>query len=336
MTLCLIVTVDTEEEGLWGGRYRTQGNSVENLKGLGVFQHLCDRFHIRPTYLITAPVVSNEYGVKVLRSLQESGRAEIGSHVHPWCNPPIRELRCPRESYLCNLPEALQRAKIEWLTIEIQRSIGRRPTSFRAGRYGLDVVGARILEELGYVVDSSVIPFFDYSAEGGPDFSNAPFKPYVISDYNLGTPGHNTGLLEVPVTVGYSRSGFRLANVIRRLASRPPFRQLRCVGALERLGIARRIKLSPEQSTSENMNRLVDRMIALGAPCAVMMFHSSSLVPGMSPYVPDERALEKLLLRMENLFNHVMNVRRCYSKTMTEFALSGSEGVAPSACGEGT
>ena len=28
----LIVTVDTEEEGLWGGEYRAHGNSVRNIQ----------------------------------------------------------------------------------------------------------------------------------------------------------------------------------------------------------------------------------------------------------------------------------------------------------------
>lgn len=177
----LIVTIDTEEEGLWGGAYRATGNTVENVRrGVGRFQELCDRFGIRPTYLVDAPVVEDDYAAGLLREIQDDGRAEIGAHVHPWCNLPFEEELNARNSYLCNLPERLQRDKIVWLTDAIEARFGRRPTSFRAGRYGLDIAGARILYDLGYVVDSSVTPFMDHSRDGGPNFEDAPFLPYVI------------------------------------------------------------------------------------------------------------------------------------------------------------
>ena len=170
MTTQLIVTIDTEEEGLWGGEYRSTGNTVENVRGIERFQTLCDRFGIQPTYLVDAPVVQDDFAVELLRDIQEQGRCEIGSHLHPWCNPPFNgNGRCDSyHSYQCNLQEAEQRDKLIWLTETIEVRFGRRPTSFRAGRYGLDIVGAWILEELGYQVDSSVITFSNFSNDGGP------------------------------------------------------------------------------------------------------------------------------------------------------------------------
>ena len=168
-TLRLVVTIDTEEEGLWSGDYPKTGE-VTNIRGVPRFQELCDRFGVRPTYLVDAPVVQSAEAVSILRPIQDDDRAEIGTHLHPWNNPPTIEQRCSRNSYLCNLPAELQRQKIEWLTDAIESAFGRRPRSFRAGRYGLDICGARILERLGYCVDSSVIPLTDYSVGGGPDF----------------------------------------------------------------------------------------------------------------------------------------------------------------------
>ena len=159
------------------------------------------------------------------------------------------------DTFLFTLPESLQREKITWLTDAIEDRFGRRPTSFRAGRYGLDIVGARILTELGYLVDSSVIPFSDYSSEGGPNFRHAPNDPYFVGDTDLCSIQTDGELLEVPVTVGYNRMNFRRADTIRRLAARTPFRQLRCVGILDRLGVVRRIKFSPEQADVAQMKR---------------------------------------------------------------------------------
>src|SRR5262245_26219040 len=180
MMSTLIVTIDTEEEGLWGGCYRRTGNTVENIQHVPRFQALCDGFGVRPTYLIDAAVVEDERAAGLLRKIQDDGRCEIGTHLHPWCNPPFEEEIVPRNSYLCNLPLPLQRAKLSWLTERIEERMARRPTAFRAGRYGLDIVGARLLEALGYAVDSSVIPFTSYSGEEGPDFSDAPQTPYFV------------------------------------------------------------------------------------------------------------------------------------------------------------
>ncbi|MFQ5734367.1 MAG: polysaccharide deacetylase family protein [Planctomycetaceae bacterium] len=316
----LVVTVDTEEEGLWGGEYRRTGNTVENVRGVPRFQALCERFGIRPTYLVDAPVVDDDRAADILQSIHAEGRCEIGTHVHPWCNPPYEEEITERNSFLCNLPESLQRRKIEWLTGRIEERFGRRPTSFRAGRYGLDAAGARILADLGYNVDSSVIPFTDYSAQGGPNFDAAPCAPYVVAEDDLTRPARAGRLLEAPVTVGYSRKNFEGAHAARKRAMASRWRKLRLVGLLDRLGIARRIKLSPEQADAKAMIRLIDASIARGAECLVLMFHSSSLLPGHSPYVRDASALEGFLDRLASLFEHAVEGRGCSQETLTGIA----------------
>ncbi len=322
MRTALVVTVDTEEEGLWGGKYRRTGNTVENVRGIPRFQELCDRFGVKPTYLVDAPIVGDDGAVDLLRAIQDDGRAEIGAHLHPWCNPPLVEEINARNSYLSNLPESLQRDKLVWLTETIEHRFGRRPTSFRAGRYGLDIRGARILHELGYEVDSSVIPFTDYSREGGPNFQHAPHTPYFIDGHDLCRP-HDAGfLLEVPVSVGFNRPDFARAQAILRRAMHPTLRRFRSVGILDRLGIVRRIKFSPEQSDARRMGQLVDAYLAQQAPVLVMMLHSSSLWPGCSPYVGDARALDGFFGRMMEVFESCLVVRGMVSATLSECATS--------------
>lgn len=322
MTPGLVVTIDTEEEGLWGGEFRAQGNTVLNTAGIPRFQELCDRHGVLPSYLVDTPVVEDDRSVEMLGAFLRDGRCEVGAHLHPWCAPPFEETPDARNSFQCNLPEELQREKLRRLTEGVEGRFGRRPTSFRAGRYGLDIVGARILEELGYEVDSSVIAFEDFSGEGGPDFSVAPWTPYPVGGDDLLVPVTEGGLLEVPVSVAIGSDRFERRQAWRLRLSVRPWRWLRLVGLLDRAGALRRTKLSPEQAGSGDMCRLVDSYLDQGAPCVVMLFHSSSLVPGLSPYVPDEEALERFHADLDAVFHHCRVRRGMTAPTLTEFARS--------------
>lgn len=332
MTAALIVTIDTEEEGRWSGSYRRHGNTVENIGHMGPFQALCDEFDIRPTYLIDAPVVDDDRSAEFFRGLQEGQRCEVGTHIHPWCNPPFDEEINRRNTYLCNLPEPLQRAKLTWLTERIEHRIGRRPTSFRAGRYGLDIAGAKILAELGYFVDSSVIPFTSYAAEDGPDFSQAPTTPYFIAGDDLRVPQNAGILLEVPMSIGYSRVDFERRHALQAAVAQSWLRRFRAEGILDRLGLVHRIKFSPEQADAPDMMRLADNYLARGAPAMVMMFHSSSLMPGNSPYVRSTADLHRFLDRMRTTFEHCLHRKKMEPRTLSGFApCIGNRPIAPSA-----
>jgi hypothetical protein len=214
------------------------------------------------------------------------------------------------------------------MTEAIESRFGRRPTSFRAGRYGLDIVGAGILRELNYRVDSSVIPFSDYSNEEGPNFSDAPCFPYFIGRDDLCEPAGGPSLVEVPLSVGFSRSDFDRAAAARRAASRPWLRSMHAVGILDRLGIARRIKFSPEQSDAHRLRQLVDASLTRGIPAMVMSLHSSSLCPGGSPYVRTANDLERFYRTLEETFEYCCCSRQMKSAMLTEFADAWSDHAA--------
>ncbi len=320
MNLKLIVTVDTEEEGLWRSQFDLAGNTVRNVRGIPRFQSLCDDFSIRPTYLVDTPVAESDEAVGVLCPIHDSSRCEIGTHLHPWCAPPFGESTSCHNSYMCNLPESLQREKLARLTSRIAERFGRRPTSFRAGRYGLDITGARILEELGYTVDSSVINYTDFTYQSGPDFRKTPTAPYWVGGDDLRVPCERGRLLEVPVTVGFNRVNFDRADRIQTLLKSRPLRRLRLVGIADRTGLLRRIKFSPEQADAARMNRLADMVVARGAPCVVLMLHSSSLEAGHSPYVPDAGRLEQFYADLEATFEYCLSRLSMISMTLTQFA----------------
>ncbi len=188
----LIVTVDTEEEGLWGGSYPADGGTVRNvIEGVPRFQEVCERYGVRPVYLIDTPVATDPTARGLLRELAAAGRCEVAAHLHPWCTEPHGTYTFPRDSYMMNLPPELQARKLQTLTEQITEAVGRRPTSFRAGRYGLDATGAALLIELGYHVDSSIVPFTRHTRDGGPDFSEASPTPFWFDGTNWPAPGNN-------------------------------------------------------------------------------------------------------------------------------------------------
>lgn len=312
-----VVSIDTEEEGLWGGRYRVRDNTTENLRGLSRFQALCDRFGILPTYLITAPVLDDAVATRELASWQDAGTCEVGAHCHPWCNPPLPsgDIRAS-ESFLNNLPEAEQHAKLQWLTERIADRFGKSPTSFRAGRYGFAQATAECLGKLGYEVDSSVLPLFEFRSDSGPDFVGSLESPHWLE------LAGKRRLLEIPVTSGFTRSGFRRRRWLWRLVRRSPWRQMKLPGILDRTAIASRVKLCPEGYKPQQLIQLIDARLRENAQVLVLMFHSSSLRTGMSQYVPDEQHLEQLYHCLEVTFHHAVHRRHLTPATLTAAARS--------------
>lgn len=313
----LVVSVDTEEEGLWNGVYPVRDNATANLRGLAHFQALCERHETPPTYLITAPVLDDQQAVADLSKWQEEARCEVGTHCHPWCNPPIISEQVRREeSYLSNLPRQQQFDKLKWLTSAIADRMGVRPTSFRAGRYGFSEVTAECLMQLGYIVDSSHLPLFAYPEDGGPDYRMHARHPHRLVDAST-----QKSIIEIPVTTGFTRPGFELRRRIYQRSRRPLARQLRLAGIADRLGIARRVKLSPEGNSVRDLQQLMSAAVQDGLHTLVLMLHSSSLVAGCSPYCVREPDLRNFLDRLESCIEFARNEFDAEGTTLTQAAI---------------
>ncbi|TAK08329.1 MAG: WalW protein, partial [Candidatus Manganitrophaceae bacterium] len=63
----LIITIDTEEDN-WGS-YRSTGMTLENIKRIPVLQQLFDAYQVKPTYLITHTVATDEASVAILKPI---------------------------------------------------------------------------------------------------------------------------------------------------------------------------------------------------------------------------------------------------------------------------
>lgn len=306
-----LVGVDTEADDQWSleGRKRL---AVENARALPRLQELCDRHGVRPSYLVTHEMATREPSRSILRSLRETGRCEIGAHLHPWSSPPYREGDLVGR-YPSELPLDLLSRQLEELTAVIETEIGVRPTSYRAGRHGFDGRSLEILERLGYAVDTSVDPLFNERRKGGPSFAGAPVRPYRPSAHDVRRSG-SSRVLEIPVSSATTPAlpkPFEAA-----FASLPaiPWR-----GYFKRLGL-RPVWLRPSYSSVSDAKSLASSLVRASVPTLNMLFHSSELVPGGSPYHRDEASVDGFFAKLDAVFSHVMGELGARAVTYRECA----------------
>ncbi|MBN1461185.1 MAG: hypothetical protein JXA57_16780, partial [Armatimonadetes bacterium] len=295
--MLFVLTVDTEGDDQWD---HGRPLSTENARHWEPFQSLCERHGVAPTYLVTSEIVADPLAVERLRSWASQGRAEIGAHLHPWSTPPFADVagfrqNDPDHAFLSELPVDAVGAKLRELTNQIHEAIGIRPASFRAGRFGFDLKCAQLLAELGYSVDSSVTPMIEWSrhrglsgGQGGPDFRGFDTRPFIIA--GTGQPG----LLEIPVTILPTYRILERSSPALRLYRSVPMR------ALRRAGLARWLPSQPvwlrpyANSRQKDLSNVLSRQYEI-SDVAIMMLHSSELMPGGSPYCCDQEAVQRVL-----------------------------------------
>jgi hypothetical protein len=234
--------------------------------------------------------------IEILGGYRERGLCEIGTHPHPWNTPPVVEERTPVNSFISNLPSALQFEKIKTLTDTIESNFGCRPTAYRSGRWGFSDDVARHLIRLGYAVDSSIYPTCDWRSSGGPDFTHHSHEPFV---YRVQSSGSRDGaLLEVPPTIDFIQSPRRLASVVSRsVRALPAGNQI--AGVLDRLGILNHLCLSPEINDAPSMIRLAATLLGRGARVMNVFFHSPTLLEGCSPFTKTAADVTAFVARID-------------------------------------
>ena len=286
----LFVVVDTEEEFDWSAPFARENTSVTAIRQLPVLQKLLNRYRVRPTYVIDYPVATSPISVPVIRDLYESGQCAVGSHLHPWVNPPYDEALTTANSFASNLGHDLERAKLTALTDAVERHVGVRPRIYKAGRYGFGPSTVRVLEDLDYAIDVSVNPYMDYSNQRGPNFERFDPRPFCF--------GTDRALLEVPCTLGFAGFLRRYGPSLHRLVDTSTWRAVRLPGILSRSGALNKIMLSPETSTLAEMEAVTRALMADGVRTFSLTLHSPSVEPGHTEYVRTAGDLRAFLDRI--------------------------------------
>lgn len=309
----LLVGIDTEGDNQWDAAARAD-QRFENIYALPRLHALFARHGVRPTYVITYPVATDARSADVLRGLQAGGDCEIGAHHHAWETPPCTAEDVQRHPYASNLPLGQFEDQLARLTDAIEAAVGRRPVSYRSGRFGFSAAHVAALERLGYQIESSVAPLFYEAHKNGPDFVEAPLRPYFLA-YDSATRPGTSAVLEVPCSAALNR---RLPRRLQYLYARAP-QPYTTKRVLRKLGIARVRWLRPSYSSLDDMTSLARDLAAANEPVLNLLFHSSEAIVGGSPYNRTDAELTAFCDRLERFFEFAIGTLKARPATFSEF-----------------
>lgn len=291
--LRVVVSMDVEEEGLFSGHYRRHGCTVSNVQRLPDLAPLADDLGFPLTLFCSYAVFEDAAACRVLERMRDRHGCEIAAHLHHWSTPPFEDgsdggeaaaegtAKVPTRTD--RLPRELLAARLASL-LEIGRRFQSAPlTSFRMGRWDLKRTIFPLLAEQGITADSSICPLRRFS--GGADHFLAPATPY----WPLGS---ERGLLEVPVTQ------IPLLPFLPKAWHALLGRSDLC----DRFHFLAALSANPFWHGDAVMRLAVRLAMARGLPVLCVFWHSSELMPGASPHVPDEAAAKRVLGRIRDFF----------------------------------
>ena len=293
MNRTFVLTIDVEIDA--GRKWRTaHPASYEGVhRGIARLQSVCDRYGVKPVYLISPAVMVDAASVDYLGSLG-TDRCELGTHLHgeyigPDAKYPGPDFGgCDPGEMQCQYGRDLELAKLSRLTERFAELFGWQPRSFRAGRFGARGWTIDCLQRLGYTHDTSVTPFRNWHDVA--DFSKpGSLAPYHPSVEDICAPGASA-VIEVPVSIT------------------PQLEWLRP---------------TPRFSDLERCRRVVDWYERHTSPTVLCcMFHNVELVPGRSPYCATEEDCRGMLERVEAIIG-LLAARGYQFKTLGEVTLKG-------------
>jgi hypothetical protein len=299
-----ILTIDTEGDNQWNHGIPL---STENLRYIPRFQKLCDCYQIKPTYLVTSEVCKDKFAINIFKNILEKRTAEIGAHLHSWTTPPFEDKDGLRfndsyHAFASELAESLLDQKILNLTQEIETAFSVHPTSFRSGRFGFNDTCAKLLIKNNYLVDSSITPYVNWSMKrtilsdnGGPNFSRFSNNHHFIYT-------EEGRILEIPVTILPTKWPLTVNESLSSMYF--SWKESLLKKIVRKLFIGRQpLWLRPYTWTNlKLLEKIVDRSNDLSLKFITMMFHSSELMPGCSPYRKNELEVENLYLLLNSFF----------------------------------
>ena len=309
----LLVGIDTEGDNQWSAEARAN-QTFENIYALGTLHALFARHGVRPTYVITHPVATDPRSAEVLRGLLARGDCEIGAHHHAWETPPCTDEDVRRHPYASNLPLRQFETQLAVLTDAVDEAVGERPVSYRSGRFGFSAAHVAALEKMGYQVESSVAPLFYEAHKNGPDFVEAPLRPYFLA-YDSATKPGTSNVLEVPCSAALNR---KLPKSVQHFYARAP-KNYTTKRILRKLGVAHVRWLRPSYSSLDDMIGLARDLADAREPVLNLLFHSSEAIVGGSPYNRTESELAAFCDRLERFFEYAVGTLKATPATFSEF-----------------
>jgi len=316
-----VITIDTEPDNQWDTT--PAGLTFRNTQELSRLHDAIRGEAFLPTYLVTYSVARDERSRELLRGWLEAGECEIGAHLHAWETPPLWCDQPQVHTYIYEYPTEVRREKLRVLSEQLRESFGIEPRSYRAGRWGIDAAEIAHLAELGYVVDTSVVPGVSFRravgrAARGPNF--APLLGRRVTQFPLEAAAAQPQLREVPVStapLGALR-GPRAARVTATLAWSLPTPLARV--AAKGLKVCRLLNvawLRPGMSSPVAMQQVADWHRRQGTDPLNLAFHSSEAALHTSPLTATEQGLERFYADLRGILAYVRDRHEVSGATLS-------------------
>ena len=308
--LYLVVSLDVEEEGLFGGQYARRGFSTRNTAGLKDLAPFCG-MGIRPTLFCAHSILADPASCETLAWLRDEHHAEIGAHLHHWNTPPLtlngQDKTLPDTAVrvpAAEVSDALFSAKLAAL-MQAGLALQSHPmTSFRMGRWDLHRNHWPLLATAGFLCDASVRPLHCATKPMlGPDHFDAPGNPYWV---NVG----QSKIFEVPLTVTPLLP--QLSGLLRAL---PAALAAKTRASLKTWGA---LALLPVYHPLWAMCAITKLYASRGGRVLSLTWHSSEMMPGCTPHLPDATAVKKFTGKVGDWLNWLHRHYNVRSLTMDE------------------
>lgn len=275
-----------------------------------VLMPLLVKYGVRPTFFLSPETLRDSASMETILSLGDD--LELASHLHADVIEPKRRIDQLDgkmiEDFQTDYPTLIEFEKLNNLTKLFFLKTGRRPMSFRAGRWAARAHTIDCLARLGYRADSSVAPL-DVRECRGPvvDYSFAPNQPYYPSKKNLAEMGSKGPVMEIPHTVVAGKLVTSLRRTFRgsTFCSVLPIRWL-----------------NPAKMRAENMIKTAlmveSQNRSSGYINLNISFHSFELLPGKSPYAQTKHQLGRYLGALEGFLRFAVANRTVTFATTAE------------------
>ena len=303
----LIISVDTEcdKDKNWNVPHPISFKNIAEQQN--TLFPLFKKHSIKPTYLLSPEVINDKSSVDFF--LENDHWIELGTHLHVEFIPPLENLSSTNTNGIQgNLKKEIEFEKLTNLTKLFKEKFEYSPTSFRSGRFGSSDYTTTFLSELGYEVDSSILPY-----------TTKTFKNHHIDSWNKTVipywePFQNKRLLQVPLTLinpeydnlpWFLKLGIGKVNSISKKIA-------------DKLGYSLKTKwLRPYREEEKGLIEIADYVINhsfKNVDFAVLniMFHSNEILPKASPYCQTPLEVDNFLKSLDKLFNYLsQNYQLC-------------------------
>lgn len=301
--IIVAASIDVEEEGLFSGRYMCHEVPLKNIEYLKRLSPLLEK-GLHPTLFCVREAFLNSEARNVLEFLATNYNVEIGCHLHHWNTPPFaneqKGVEFVRNVDSCQLDRDLFDLKLEELFGAARKFLGSQPSSFRMGRWDLHPWQLALLVRHGIKIDASIRPCHAPGKyENSPDHFNFPADPFWLES-------KDGQIFEVPLTV------FPIVNVLGTIVKKY-VSSMR--GNFKKWGV---LALLPVYHPLWLM-KIVTRMhIDHGGKVLSLTWHSSEMMPGGAPHMPDENSTQRLFSKLELWFQWLQHNFKVESLTMSD------------------